>query len=48
MAYFDVPDVRIPVGTRVLSAYKPNNESEPEAFYAGIVAERPSSNNQFR
>ncbi|XP_061381656.1 uncharacterized protein LOC116776497 isoform X3 [Danaus plexippus] len=46
IAYFDPPDVRITIGTRVIALFK--DIMRREFFYPGIVAEMPNPRNRYR
>lgn len=53
MAYLNASKVRLPVGTRVISAFKEvraNSAKTPrlDPYYAGVVAEQPFEGNKYR
>lgn len=47
MAYFNIPPVRLTLGTRVIAIVKSYN-ANPSKFIAGVIAEPTSPNNKFR
>lgn len=48
IAYFMQSPVQFPVGSRVISKFSDVNSTITDAFYAGVIAERPNLLNNFR
>lgn len=48
LAFLELADVMLPVGTRVIAEYKDEYWNQASSMYAGIIAEPPKIMNEFR